>query len=64
MAFPVKGGLQSCPVEGFPSQAATRTAVWVHFLYRHALDTTVILEEVNLPHPRCTQFEMLVPQCA
>ena len=33
----------------------------VHFLYRHVLDTVVILEEVNLPHPRCNRCDMLVP---
>ena len=36
--------------------------MWVHFLHRHILDTMVILEEVNLPHPRCTQCDMLVPR--
>ena len=32
----------------------------VHFLHRHVLKTVVILEEGNLPHPRCSQCEMLV----
>ena len=36
----------------------------VHFLYWHVLDTMVILEEGNLPHPRCTQCDMLVPRRA
>ena len=33
----------------------------VHSLHRHVLDTVVILEEGNLPHPRCTQCNILVP---
>ena len=54
MAFPAKGGPRICPVERCPGQAATRTAMWVHFLHRHVLDTVVILEEGHLHHPRCT----------
>ena len=64
MEFPAKGGPRSCPLEGFPGRAATRTAMRVHFLYRHVLDTVVILEEGNLPHPCCTQCEMLAPRQA
>ena len=30
-------------------------------MHRHVLDTVVILEEGNLPHPRCPQRDMLVP---
>ena len=33
----------------------------VHFLHRHVLDTVVILEEGNLPQPRCPRCNMLVP---
>ena len=44
MAFLSKGGPQSCPVEGLPGRAATRTAMQVYFLYRHVMDTVVILE--------------------
>ena len=36
----------------------------VHFLYRHVMDTVVIMEEGNLPHPHCTRCEMLVPYWA
>ena len=32
-----------------------------HFLHRYILDTMVILEEENLPYPRCPQFNMMVP---
>ena len=64
MAFPAKGGLKSCLVEGCPGRATTRTAIRVHFLHRHVLDTMVILEEGNLPHLRCTRCNMLVPRRA
>ena len=64
MAFPSKGGLQSFPVERCLGQAATRKAIQVHFLHWHVLDTVVILEEGNLPHPRCTQCNILVLQRA
>ena len=53
MEFIAKGGPRSCPVEGCPGRAATRTAIRVHFLHRHVRDTVVILEEGNLPHPQC-----------
>ena len=36
-------------------------AIRVHFLHQRILDTVVILEEVNLPHPWCTQCNMMVP---
>ena len=61
MDFSAKGGLRSFLVEGCPGQSATRTTMKVHFLHRNVLDTVVILEEVNLPHPRCTRCFMLVP---
>ena len=35
----------------------------VHFLHRHVLDTVVILEEGNFSHPRCPQYDILVPYC-
>ena len=61
MAFPTKGGPRSCPVEGCPGQAGTRTAMWMHFFNRHVQDIVIILEEGNLPHPRCRRCDMLVP---
>ena len=61
LTFPEKGGPRNCPVEGFPGRVATRTAMQVHFLHRHVLDTVVILEEGNLPHLRCARCNMLVP---
>ena len=60
MEFP-KGGTQDCPVEGFPGRTGTRTAMRVHFWRRHVRDTVIILEEGNLPHPRCKNCDMLVP---
>ena len=33
----------------------------VHFVYRHVQDTVVMLEEGNLPHPRCPRCDMQVP---
>ena len=41
-----------------------RTAMRVHFLHWHVLDTVVILEEGNSPHPQCAQCNMLVPRRA
>ena len=38
-----------------------RIAMRVHLLCPHVLDTMFILEVGNLPHPRCTQCNMLVP---
>ena len=61
MAFPAKGGPRSCLVEGCPGRAVTRTEMRVHFFYCHVLYTVVFLEEVNLPHPRCSRCNMLVP---
>ena len=62
MIFPAKGGPRSCPVEGCPGRVAKRTAMWVNFLHRHVLNIVVILEEVNLPHPRFSRCDMLVPR--
>ena len=61
MTFLSRGGPRSCPVEGCPGQVAMRTAMWEHFLHRNVLDTMVILEKVNLPHPQCTQYNIMVP---
>ena len=61
MAFLANGGPQSCPVEGCPGQATTRMAIRLHFLHKHVLDTVVILEEGNIPHPRFIRCGMLVP---
>ena len=52
MSFP-KGSRRQCPVEGCPGVSETRAAMRVHFVHRHVHDTVVILEEGNLPLPRC-----------
>ena len=41
-----------------------RTATQVHFVHRHVLDTVMILEEGNFPHPWCARCDMLVPRRA
>ena len=64
MSFPAKGGPQKFPVEGCPEIVATRTAIWVHFVHLHVLDTVVILEEGNFSHPQCAQCDMQVPRRA
>ena len=63
MNFP-KGGKQQCPVEGCPGVSETRAAMWVHFVHRHVHDTVVILEEVNLPLPRCPRCDLQVTRRA
>ena len=53
-------GPGSFPVEGCSIWTSMRTAMRVHFWNRHVRDTVVILEEGNLPHPRCTLCNMMV----
>ena len=53
-----KGGPQKYPVAGCPGRVATRTAMRVHFVHRHVLNTAVILEEGKSPHPRCARCDM------
>ena len=36
----------------------------VHLLHQNVLDTVVIMEEGNSPHPRCARCDMLVPRQA
>ena len=38
-----------------------RTGLRVNFLHWHAQDTVIIVEEGNLPQPRCSLCNMLVP---
>ena len=52
MAFPTRAGPRPCPVEECSGQNSIRTEMKVHFWYRHARDTVVIMEEGNLPHPQ------------
>ena len=62
MSFLTKGEPWRCPVEGFPGKLATRTEMRVHFVHRHVLDTVVMLEEGNYPHPWCARCDMQVPR--
>ena len=59
--FPTEGGTKECPVEGCPGRSRMRTAMRVHLWRRHLRDVVIILEEGNLPHPRCSRCDMLVP---
>ena len=58
--FPAKDSRQRCPVEGCPGVSATREAMRVHFVHRHIHNTVVILEEGNLPLPRCPRCDLQV----
>ena len=64
MNFPAKGSRRQCPVEGCPGVSATQAAMRVHFVHRHVHDTVVILEEGNLPLPRCPQCDLQVSRKA
>ena len=64
MYFPEKGGLRTCPIEGCSGRVATRMAMRVHFVHWNVLDTMVMLEDGNSPHPRCTRCDMQFPQRA
>ena len=48
-------------MEVCPGRAGTQTAMQIHFWRRHVRDIVIILEEGNLPHPRCTNCDMFVP---
>ena len=61
MAFLTKRGPRSCPVEGCPGRTGTRTAMRMHLCSRNVRNIVIILEEGNLPHPRCSRCDMLVP---
>ena len=64
MSFPTKGGPRRCPVEGCPGDLATRKVMRVHLVHRHVQDTVVMLEEGNLPHPRCPRCDIQAPRKA
>ena len=61
MVFPKKAGSRHFPVEGCSGRVATWTAMRVHFWNQHLQETVVIMEEGNLPLPRFTLCNMLVP---
>ena len=60
IAFSKRARPRPCPVEGCSGRASTRTAMRVHFWHWHVRDIVVILEDGNIPHPRCRLCEMLV----
>ena len=62
ISCPEKRGRQTCSVEWCPVRMSTRTAMQVHFVHRHVLNTVVMMEEGNSPHPRCPQCNMRPPQ--
>ena len=63
MSFP-KGSRRQCPVEGCLEVSETRAAMRVHFVHRDVHDTVVILEEGNLPLPRCPRCDLQVSRKA
>ena len=36
--------------------------MWVHLVHWHVLNTMVMMEEGNLPHPRCARCDMQAPR--
>ena len=61
MSFLAKGRPLKRPLLGCPGRVATRIAMRLHFVHRHVLDTVVLMEEGNSPHPWCARCDMLVP---
>ena len=61
--FP-KGEQTAVPGGGMPGVSETRAAMRVHFVHRHVHDTVVILEEGNLPLPRCPRCYLQVSRKA
>ena len=64
MNFPTKGVRRQCPVDGCPGVSETRAEMRVHFVHRHVHNTVVILEEGNLPLPRCPRCDLQVSRRA
>ena len=64
MLFPEKGGRRRCPVERCTGVLATRATMRVQFVHRNVHDTMVMLEEGNLPLPRCPRCELQVSRKA
>ena len=63
LSFP-KGSRRQCLVEGCLGVSETRAVMRVHFVHRHVHDTVVILEEGNLPLPRCSRCDLQVSRKA
>ena len=50
-----------CPVGDCVGRPTTRTKLRIRFVHHHMRYTVVILEEGNLPRPRCLACAMFVP---
>ena len=59
--FSTKGGTRGCTVDGCLGKPGTWTAIRMHFCCRNVRDIVIVLEEGNLPHPRCSRCYILVP---
>ena len=59
--FPGQGRPAELPGGGMPRPSSDKDSDAGPFPTRHVLDTVVILEEGNLPHPWFPQCEMIVP---
>ena len=62
MIFPTRAGHMPWQVKGCSGRELTQMTMRVHFWHGHVRNTVLILEEGNLPHPRCPLCDMLVPQ--
>ena len=62
--LPNEGGAAAVSSGGVPVALATRATMRVHFVHRHVQDTVVMLEEGNLPHPRCPHCDLQVTRKA
>ena len=51
-------------MEGCPGVSETRAAMRVHFVHWHVHNTVVILEEGNIPLPRCPRCDLQVSRKA
>ena len=61
MAIPAKAIPRPCSVKGYSFRVETWMEMRVHLWHQHVRDTVVILEEGNLPHPRCPMCDIMVP---
>ena len=58
---PNEGKAKGLPSGGMPRKGWYTDGDDDVFFSRHVRDTVIILEEGNLPHPRCSRCDMLVP---
>ena len=60
--LPGNGRPAELPGGGMPGQSGNKDGNTGALPDRHVLDTVVILEERNSPHPRCARCDKLVPR--